>query len=147
MPVVKTIKSVRKIVEESFEPDPQLCTMADIEEPTMAKRQRPLDMPNTDFEREPDDEIKNAWAVQTPQLGFPAHKQTQDRLIKLEVDLVGGLVALADEIETGSSAPPKALPALPHMSLADFNKALPSRLTALQEDLERQINRIRSLLF
>lgn len=84
-----------------------------------------------------------AWAT----LPLSAHKQTQDRLIKMEVDLVGSLVALADEIETGSSAPPKPLPALPHMSLADFNKALPSRLTALQEDLDRQINRIRSLLF
>lgn len=75
-----------------------------------------------------------------------AYKETQDRLIKLEVELVGSIVALADEIETGNSAPPKALPALPHMSLAHFNKALPSRLTALQEGIERQINRIRSLL-
>lgn len=83
------------------------------------------------------------WAAES----LPAHKQTQDRLIKMETNLLGDLVALADEIETGSSAPPKALPALPHMSLADFNKDLPSRLTALQGDIERQISRIRSLLF
>lgn len=152
----------------------------------MAKRHKPLDIPNIEFECERDDEIENAWVA--PALGLPAHKQTQDRLIKMEIDLVGGLTALADKIEytqfreairtghpdlyqylpdrfdlsqwqefatrlmeklieTGNSAPPKPIPDSTHMSLADFNKALPSRLTALQEDIERQINRISSLLF
>lgn len=86
--------------------------------------------------------------IESVAVSLPAHEQTQDRLISLETVLLRRLTALADKIDTGNEPPLAANPVVtPHMSLADFNKALPSRLTALQGNLQDQINRINSLLF
>lgn len=100
--------------------------------------------PNTDSGN---DTIDPEFECQAFAVALPAYKQTQDRLIRLEISLLGRLTALADEIETGTSGSPRPVPAPPYLSLSDFNKTLPFRLVGLQEDLEHQISRIRSLLF
>lgn len=80
-------------------------------------------------------------------VALPPFKQAQDRLIHMETRLLDRLKALADRLDTDNISAEGVVLSPPYVSLADFNKDLPSRLTALEESLFEQINRIETLLF